>query len=89
MEQKMTRSANGCEKNECPYECDSGDNTIRSCEKAIHTIVERDADRHVVLLSDANLKETWYWQRRLDALPTRINAYEYLFCLLVVLAIRR
>ena len=38
--------------------CDSGDNTIRSCEKAINTIVERDADEHVVfLLSDANLEQ--------------------------------
>jgi von Willebrand factor A domain-containing protein 8 len=38
--------------------CDSGDNTIRSCEKAIQAIVERDADEHVVfLLSDANLEQ--------------------------------
>ena len=38
--------------------CDSGDNTIRSCEKAIQAISKRDADEHVVfLLSDANLEQ--------------------------------
>jgi MoxR-like ATPase len=38
--------------------CDSGDNTIRACEKAIKDIVKRDADEHVVfLLSDANLEQ--------------------------------
>ena len=38
--------------------CDSGDNTLRACQKAIQQIVERDADEHVVfLLSDANLDQ--------------------------------
>ena len=38
--------------------CDSGDNTIRACEKSIQNIIKKDADEHVVfLLSDANLEQ--------------------------------
>ena len=38
--------------------CDSGDNTMASCEMAVKNITKQDADEHVVfLLSDANLEQ--------------------------------
>ena len=59
--------------------CDSGDNTLACCRKAVHEIVQQDADEYAVFLfSDANLDQYGIGARELEemlALDERVRVF--------------